>query len=95
MNGIEMAVELQRPARFAAVEADDDGRRGRVIGGRAFDREAVRLQQASQTVGDGAALAGAAGNGDQLLGRVEQTLFLDRLAQTIRDGKIGVHDGGL
>jgi hypothetical protein len=62
---------------------------------RTLDHEAVRAQQIGQTVGDGAALAGAAGHGDQLPGRVEQPLSIDGLAETFGSVRVGVHDEGL
>ncbi len=95
MYRVEMAVELQGTAGFAAVEADDDRRRRRMIGDGTLDREAVRRQQVGEAVGDGAALAGAAGHGDQLPSRVEQTLSIDGPAETFGNAGVGVHDGKL
>ena len=63
-----------------------------MIGRRPLDREAVGSQQVREAVRDGAALAGAAGHGDQLPGRVEQALPIDGLAETFGSGALGVHD---
>jgi hypothetical protein len=87
-----MAVELQGAAWLAAVEMDDDGRRGWMLGRRTLDRETVRGQQTRQAIGDGAALAGTAGYGDKLPGGIEQTLPIDGLTETFGDGWLGVHD---
>ena len=72
MHRVEVAVELQRRPRPARVEPDDDGRRGGVAAGAALDGEAVGGQDVGEPVEDGAGLAGAAGHGDEVDGRLEQ-----------------------
>jgi hypothetical protein len=57
-----------------------------------FDREAIGAEQVGEAVGDGAAFAGAAGDGDQLLGGGEQTPAIHSASQTVGNWSIGVHD---
>ena len=57
-----------------------------------FDREAVGRQDLGEAVDDGAGLAGAAGDGDELHGGVEQPSPIDGGAQAGTERRKGVHD---
>ena len=76
-----MAVKLQGPARPAAVEARDDGGRGRVCGHGALDLKPFRGQEFRQAVGGGAGLACPAGNGYQPARYLHHAAGLHRLTQ--------------
>ena len=81
MNGVEVPVELDRRAGPTAVEANDDGRGGRVTRRRARDGEPVRREDRGEAVEGRASLAGTAGNSDELDGRVEKAFEVDRLVE--------------
>src|SRR4051812_17949706 len=92
MHRVEVAVELQHLAGPAGGEAHHHRRRRGVAGDGALDGETVGGEDARQPIGDGAALAGSAGYGDELRGGVEQALALDGVAKTVAEGG-RLHEG--
>ena len=86
MHGVEMAVELQGPARRSSAQARRHGRRRGVAADRTLHGKAIGRQQVRQAVGNGTRLPGAAGHGDQLHGRVHEALPVDGAAQRFQEG---------
>ena len=95
MDRIEVAVELERPAGPAAVEADGDGRRRRMAGRDAFDGKSVGREDLGQPVADGPGIARRAGDLDQPPGRLDEPVAADMGLHAADEGIHGVHGGPL
>ena len=87
VHRIDVAVQLQRPAGLAAVEADEHCGRWRVTGHRPLDAEAVCAQDLGEPVGGGTCLAGPTRDGDEADGCVEKPVAPNGSPKSVGDWK--------
>jgi hypothetical protein len=92
VNGVEMSVELQRPARLSAVEPHSNGRRRRMPGRWPLDSEPFAGKHSGQSIENRAGLARLARDFDQLDHRSDQALSIDQQTQTLGQVRGKWHD---
>ncbi|MFO0930410.1 MAG: hypothetical protein U0736_25845 [Gemmataceae bacterium] len=95
VDGVEVAVELQRSPWSPAGVPDDDRRRRRMASGDPFDGEPVAAEDIGQAVEGRTGFPGRTGDADQPRGGVEQTVPVDRPAEFGGEISGGLHDAVL
>ncbi len=88
VNRVKMPVELKRPSRPAAVEADHDGRRFGVSPVLGVHFEAISREDLRQAVADRASSAGRARHFDQALGGLDEPLTIHMRLEAFGDRRI-------
>ena len=83
VDGVQVPVELERGAGALRVEANHDGGRWIVAGGRALYQEAIISQDPREAVGGFARISRRAGNGDELGDSFHESTPLDELLQPL------------